>query len=454
MAKKTPHPYVVWRDGRPRFVPNAGLRRAGHKGRDLRHDDGRWFTRGEAVDWSEAFVAGLAKARKAARPQRRAAASGPALYTLDRLFEDWQQSAKFQLPDNPHELRRQVAANNVYSPKTVRYYKQKLRTLREHDPSLVAAPVDALTTPIVVGLYDELVAERGLTTARGAIVVLGIAIAWGRRRGRFALKLNGGLNPARDIGMAAPPPRLRIGSKAELAALMGAADALDWPEMGDMLQLGLWTGQRQEDRLLLVDKGLLNGRRIFRQQKTGAVVAIREAPALKVRLAASAARRAAAGIVNPRVVLDEQPGERGRAAWVPFPDDGGRYRKRFAELRDAAAAGIPDEAATAALAARWQAEGRNSTPPVVWKVAPAPTLLGDTETGVLRFYESDLRTTAVCWMALGEATIPEIISVTGHTVQSATQILKHYLATHPEMADSAIAKMVAFYEGDSEAEFV
>ena len=40
------------------------------------------------------------------------------------------------------------------------------------------------------------------------------------------------------------------------------------------------------------------------------------------------------------------------------------------------------------------------------------------------------------------ATVPEIISITGHTPQSATRILRHYLAQHPEMADSAIRKMV------------
>jgi hypothetical protein len=56
-------------------------------------------------------------------------------------------------------------------------------------------------------------------------------------------------------------------------------------------------------------------------------------------------------------------------------------------------------------------------------------------------------------MALAGATIPEIISVTGHTAESATRILRHYLARHPEMADSAIGKMVAWYEGGGETEF-
>ncbi|HHV67979.1 MAG TPA: hypothetical protein GXX48_10110, partial [Ochrobactrum intermedium] len=64
----------------------------------------------------------------------------------------------------------------------------------------------------------------------------------------------------------------------------------------------------------------------------------------------------------------------------------------------------------------------------------------------------DFRDTSVTWMALAGATIPEIISVTGHTAESATRILRHYLARHPEMADSAIRKMVSWYEADGETE--
>lgn len=47
-------------------------------------------------------------------------------------------------------------------------------------------------------------------------------------------------------------------------------------------------------------------------------------------------------------------------------------------------------------------------------------------------------------MALGNATIPQIVSVTGHTVASAHTILKHSLAQRPDMADSAIGAMIAW----------
>lgn len=473
MPKKSPHPYVDWRDGRPRFSPSPQLRQAGHKATDLRWPDpapdkwratdlmpgaknaGRWFSKGEAVDWSDAFVRGQEQAAKEAakevakvplavptRGGRRA--SG---YSLGQLFEDWIRSPKFIQPRDEGEQRRQQTAKVIYAPKSIRDFKQKLSTIERHDPTLWASPVDAFDQPIIFGLYEELVGAHGLSQARGAIATLSIALSWGRKRGKFSFASNQGVNPAKGLGMVTPAPRVRFGRRAEIEALVAAADYLKWPEMGDMIILGVWTGQRQGDRLQMVDKGLLNRRRIFRQSKTGAIVSVMQSPELEQRMEASQKRRQAAGIVNKRVILDEQD-------WQPFPDDDGdRYRKRYAELRAFAAKGVMDEGATEKLQAKWRAAGRNSEPPIVWKLKPCPTLLGDEEAGLQPLQEGDLRDTAVTWMALSGATIPEIISITGHTPESATRILKHYLARHPEMADSAIKKMVDWYDADGETEF-
>ncbi len=450
MPKKSPHPHVSWRDGRPRFNPGPELRAEGHKAQDLRHQDGRWYTRGEAVDWSEAFVKTLQQtakeAVKAALPVSRSALPRRgAIYSVGRLAEEWQLSAKFVRPKDPAEASRLRAAKIIYAPKTVQDFKQKLGIIERYDPTLWASPVDALDQPIVFGLYEELVAAHGVSQARGSIATLSIALSWGRKRGKFSFASNQGVNPAKGLGMSTPPPRVRFGRRIEIETLLAAADHLKWSEMGDMVLLGVWTGQRQADRLQLVEKGLHHQRRIFRQAKTNRIVAVLQAPELETRLEASQARRKAAGIVNPRVILDEQ-------LWQPYPDDGDRYRKRFAELRAIAAKGIMDEAATEVLQARWQAEGRNTEPPVVWIVKPCPSLLGDEKTGLQPLQEGDLRDTAVTWMALAGATVPEIISITGNTPQSATRILRHYLAQHPEMADSAIRKMVEWYEADGETE--
>lgn len=463
MPKKSPHPHVSWRDGRPRFKPGPELRAKGFSDCDLRWPEdapagwravdlkpgdknaGRWFSMGEAVDWSAAFVKGLAQAAKAAKKEPARTGRKAALYSIGQLAEDWQKSPKFKEPDDPAEMRRLRAAKIIYAPKSVQDFKQKLGIIERHDPTLWASPVDALDQPILFGLYEELVTAFGLSQARGSIATLSIAMSWGRRRGKFTFASNQGVNPAKGLGMKTPPPRVRFARRIEIETLIATADHLKWPEMGDMIMLGVWTGQRQADRLQMVDKGLLNRRRIFRQSKTGAIVAVLQAPELEARLKASQARRKAAGVVNSRVILDEQ-------LWEPFPDDGDRYRKRFAELRAIAARGIVNEGATERLQKKWRAEGRNSEPPMVWIVKPCASLLGDPETGLQALQEGDLRDTAVTWMALSGATIPEIISITGHTPQSATRILRHYLAQHPEMADSAIRKMVEWYEADGETE--
>lgn len=441
MPKISPHPYVTWRDGRPRFTPSPELRKLGHQSRDLRHDDGRWFTKGEAVDWSAAFRKELAataakvknRARAIAAPlvvaahRRRAPSLG---VTVGQLYQDWQHplhgSIRFRAA--PVKAAQQPAAipvrgrrnpnrgqeKSAYAARTLQDIREKISLIETDHADIWASPADALTQPVMFGLYEELVAARGLGQARGAIAWLSVMFSWGRKRGKLTFALNQGQNPAQGLGMVTPPPRVRFGTRDEINALIAAADKLGMPEIGDMIVLGVWTGQRQADRLQLVDKGLLNNRRIFRQNKTGAIVAIRESPELTARLKASAERRKAAGIVSPHVILDEQ-------RWEPFAEFGDRYRKRFALVRAAA--------------------GKST-----------PTLLGKGREDGVPFFEADLRDTSVTWQALAGATIPEICAITGHQLQSATRILRHYLARHPEMGDVAIAKMIEWYEGDGETE--
>ncbi|MCE7026441.1 hypothetical protein [Jiella avicenniae] len=55
-------------------------------------------------------------------------------------------------------------------------------------------------------------------------------------------------------------------------------------------------------------------------------------------------------------------------------------------------------------------------------------------------------------IVLGEASVATINSIIGHIAGSAKQIPKHDLARHPEMADTLIGKMVAWFEkGDENA---
>lgn len=425
-------PHVAWREGRPRFVPAKTLRDIGYKGRDLKHDDGSWYTRGEAVDWSDAFCRELAARRQA--HVARSAAQGPAghresprnpesargappestrggaaaahalsghrktnsFYSIRTMFDEWSRSPAFT--GGVHAGKRDEAGLRA---STVRDYRQKARIIESHDADLYDAQVTALTPQICYGLYEQLWAARGLASARGALVVLGIAIAWARKRGKLP---PGFANPAQRLGMKVPEPRVRIAEPGEFAAFVAAADAAGRPDIADMAYLAVWSGQRQADRLALAST-LIEGRRHYRQEKTGVPVAIREAPPLTARLEAAGERRREAGVVHPHVILDE-------TCWQPF--SGERYRKAFTRIRELAV------------------KSSNAL-----GLAPCPSLAG--------FRDQDWRDTAVTWLARAGATIPEICAVTGHSLESATSILKHYLARHPELADSAIAKMTAWY---------
>ncbi len=53
---------------------------------------------------------------------------------------------------------------------------------------------------------------------------------------------------------------------------------------------------------------------------------------------------------------------------------------------------------------------------------------------------NDLRGTAVTLLAEAGCTIPEIVSITGHTLQSAHRILEKYMARTKAISDAAILK--------------
>jgi integrase len=387
MPRKSPHPHVSWRAGRPRFNPARDLRARGHAAKDLKHPDGRWFTKGEAVDWALAFAATLAAQPKL--PLGRPPKAAPKRLTLGKMVEAWQATARWQ--DGPKSL----------SPRTRKDYRQKLKVFQDDYADLWVEPAEAISRPTLQVCYDELCASRGLATARGSIVVLQACYKWAITRGRIRLHHN----PAQGLEKEMPAPRIRFGTRPEMLALVAAADELGRHDIGDSVVMGLWTGQRQGDRLALRHHGKLKGRRVFRQNKTAAIVHVLEAPELEARIAASAARRKAKEIVDPHVLLNE-------ATWEPWQED--TYRHEFAAVREHAARACPSLAS---------------------------------------FRDQDLRDTAVTWMALAGSTIPEIIAVTGHSPETAHAILKHYLARHPEMADTAIRKMITWFDGNGETEF-
>jgi len=166
---------------------------------------------------------------------------------------------------------------------------------------------------------------------------------------------------------------------------------------------GVYLGQRQGDLLKLPAIAIQSGqdgqlRVHLRQSKRGARVAIPLHPRAAERFKAAQQRRSDSGNKVPTALWNEQTGK----PWVADT-----FRHEFSTIREGVASAVPSIAD-------------------VWFM--------------------DTRDTAVTKLAEAGCTIPEICAITGHNEASAYGILKHYLALNGEMADAAIAKLVAHEE--------
>ncbi len=276
------------------------------------------------------------------------------------------------------------------APQTQADYRSKAKLFLE---PFGDEAVRALSKAHVYGWWESLLAERGQhPMANGAVAVLRALLSYGELKGW--LPDNG--NPARHLGIEGVTPRCVVWTPDEVAALVTTADAMGLPTVADAVVIALHTGQRQGDVLALELGAMINGRLVFRQMKTGARVAVPPTPALEQRLAMIRARRTSGAVVDlasaRRVVLTED----GRAY------DRSSFGKAWRRVREAVAETMPDAADKHFL---------------------------------------DLRDTAVTRLALAGCTVPEIRAITGHSMQSVTQVLAHYLALDERMADAGIERL-------------
>jgi integrase len=189
-----------------------------------------------------------------------------------------------------------------------------------------------------------------------------------------------------DINPIERPGRLYSGSRSEKVwseadetAFMAAAGS----HLTLALVLALWTGQRQGD-LLRLTWSQYDGRTIrLRQKKTGAHVAIPVGKPLREAL--DAARLSTKAVT----ILATTNGT------------------------------------------SWTSDGFRAS----WRKACEKAKVVD-----LTFH--DLRGTAVTRLAVAGCTVPEIASITGHSLQDVSAILdSHYLKRDPALAESAIKKL-------------
>lgn len=427
-------PLVTWRDGRPRFIPGAAARALGFKGEDLRHGKaGPWFSLEEAIDWSRIRVADI-EAKRAAiaagetTPKKLANAAArdrAGLLTVGQLVDKFLDNPRMKgVAQVDGKKRRQPLA-----PATVRGYAGSARLLRNFDSGAVwVAPAGDLTARALSGIIDKVEVRHGLAQTRALRAMLSACHAWAKSKAAGYLVR---FNPVAELEETLPvlPPRLRIGSVPEMTHFVAVCDALGFPDMGDSIVLGLYTAQRQGDRLALEDHRITpEGIRFEQHKKRGAALLIPQIEILRLRLEAAVARRRPWRLNHPHVLIDEHQRRPWAAEW---------YRKVFRVLRQAAAFGTlaglkAVDRKVARLLGLADVEARLAAAGL-----QAMASLAD-------FRDQDLRDTAVTWLALAGCSKWEIHSITGHSLKSIDEILKHYFGAHPDLARSGMAKLEAW----------
>jgi integrase len=176
-------------------------------------------------------------------------------------------------------------------------------------------------------------------------------------------------------------PRDRIWSDEEIVRWLEDAGSYEHSHMGTAFLLLQYTAQRPVDMLTMAWSNY-NGRTIkLRQQKTGTLVEVPCHPVLKAHL--ESLPRESAMIVTYR----------GRAVRYL------RFNERFARI--CRRSGIDAQA-------------------------------------------RDLRRTAMVRMAEAGATVPQIASVSGHSIETTQQILETYLPRNRDLAEIAIARLAEY----------
>lgn len=421
-------PFIKWRDGRPRLVHGPRERAKGFADRDLRHaETDAWFTYEEAKAFAETHLVEIQKARKSSKKIKVVSLKRDG--NIEDLLNDWFNSKEVQelKPASIASYRKAMRAV-IFKPESredakKRRDREKAAAVlgvavpeREREPIASATP-SSIGAPELRDFFNYLKGERGHHMSLAAIAALSAAFTWGRESTKWRL----GANPRLEMEFDRPDGRVVLVTMEEFSALVGAADAIGRHSIGDAIYLGLFTGQRQSDRLRLKDEGRdVAGRRVFRQSKTGAIVAIKHAPQLSQRLLEARGRVAK---LKERFELTEIPEEIVIDETTGRPYNEHTYRHVFAEVRELAIRGSH-----------------------VPHVPACPSLqFTNPNTGAVDYkHDQDLRDTCVMLLDRAGNDLLSICDVTGHSYQSAQLIMKHYRARNPARADAAIDKLVAF----------
>lgn len=271
------------------------------------------------------------------------------------------------------------------------------------------APVRALTPD---GIHQWYKAMRVGTPAYAAasVRVLRLLLGWCRLNCKGWISVNA----AEDPQLQGAEPSGVLWPREAIGAFVAAADFMGWRSVGTAVLLNEWIGQRQGDVLRLPARIYRGGALTFRQSKRGAGVAlpIDMVPHLKARLDEATARQ---GIINldAPLLICETTGE----AWKAD-----HFRHIFAEVRAEAAREMP------VFDTDYLMPGRDIDDPKAFVIDMAELTY------------MHLRHTAITRLAEAECTTALISAISGHSIKSVEQILRHYLVRTRAQAVLAFQK--------------
>ncbi|MDZ7822615.1 MAG: hypothetical protein U5K75_00250 [Ahrensia sp.] len=123
------------------------------------------------------------------------------------------------------------------------------RTIERAHPNFYASPVAAIDRPLCRNLFERIWHKHGLASANNAMRTLSAAISWAQVNWR--VKMTG--QPRHTLANAGTGPARALWHPCRNHRNGAGADAIGLPAIGDSILMGLWTGQRQADRLEFIE---------------------------------------------------------------------------------------------------------------------------------------------------------------------------------------------------------
>jgi hypothetical protein len=211
-------------------------------------------------------------------------------------------------------------------------------------------------------------------------------------------------NPASAMGLGTPKSKIVVWEDAATDFMVSIADAIEHPSIGTAILVCHEIGPREEDVISMrAPEHYENGHFRFTTSKTAAKLAIPATSRLRARL-----EKEGVPLHRHLIVTDVRKQK--------YKAD--NFRHVFAEVRATAGAIMCVQSVAEAFFG-------------------APSSFIDVSTLLYR----QLRHTAIVNLARAGCTVPEIASITGHSIKTVTQILEHYLPRDSVVASHAISKL-------------